>query len=433
MNLTDILLLLFIIFLIIISGMMSGSETALTAVSKPRITSKVNQGSKRAAYVKNLIDNKDNVISSLLLSNNLVNILASSLATAYLYDLFGASGILYATIIMTSLIVIFAEVLPKIYSINRPNRTAIFIGPTIFYLNKLVSPLVYIINFISKTFLKNIIKKSEQTIEEESEEELKGMIDLYQTSNPDSEHEKEMLQSILTLNDTTVEEVFTHRKNIYSINIDSDIQSLIKKLNSSNYTRIPFWKNNPENIIGVLDTRLFEIDITIKDSLKEKIIKLLKKPWFIPETTNLLDQLVAFKNKKEHLTLVVDEYGELLGLITLEDIIEEIVGEIEDEHHQDNDPRLICNADGSFDADARFPIDLLETELGANLTITDGEDIDTLGGLVFSLAGRVPIRGELIRHTSGIEFEVIDADPRRIKSLRILGSPRLTSKESKGE
>ena len=254
MELLDILLVLFIVVLIILSGIMSGSETALTAVSKPRITSKVNQGSKRAAYVKNLIDSKENIISSLLLSNNLVNILASSLATAFFYDLFGVTGILYATILMTALIVIFAEVLPKIYSINRPTHTALFIAPTIYYLNKILKPLVYLINMLSKFFLKNVIVKNKKILDEESEEELKGIINLYQTSNPDSEHEKEMLQSILTLNDTTVEEVFTHRKNIYSINIDADNHTIIKKINASSYTRIPFWKNNPENIIGILDT-----------------------------------------------------------------------------------------------------------------------------------------------------------------------------------
>jgi len=153
-----------------------------------------------------------------LLSNNLVNILASSLATAFFYDLFGVTGILYATILMTALIVIFAEVLPKIYSINRPTHTALFIAPAIYYLYKILKPLVYLINMLSKFFLKNVIVKNKKILDEESEEELKGIINLYQTSNPDSEHEKEMLQSILTLNDTTVEEVFTHRKNIYSIN-----------------------------------------------------------------------------------------------------------------------------------------------------------------------------------------------------------------------
>ena len=172
MEFTDLFLFLFIILLILISGIMSGSETALTAVSKPRIISKINQGSKRAIFVKDLIDSKENVISSLLLSNNLVNILASSLATAYLYDLFGASGIFYATIIMKILIVIFAEVMPKIYSINRPNHTAIFISPLIYYLSKLFSPLVYLINLISNIFLKKIIIKSENTLDEESEEEL---------------------------------------------------------------------------------------------------------------------------------------------------------------------------------------------------------------------------------------------------------------------
>ena len=210
MDFTDFLLLIFIIILIIISGFLSGSETAITAVSKPRIISKIKQGSKRAIYVKNIIDLKESVISSLLLSNNLVNILASALATAFFYDKFGITGIFYATILMTFLLVIFAEVLPKTYSINKPTRTAIIISPTIYYLNKFLYPLIVLINFIVRLLIKKIIKTSEKFKDEQSEEELKGVIDLYKTSNPDSEHEKEMLQSILDLNDTTVEEVFTH-------------------------------------------------------------------------------------------------------------------------------------------------------------------------------------------------------------------------------
>jgi len=386
MELLDILLVLFIVLLIILSGIMSGSETALTAVSTPRITSKVNQGSKRASYVKNLIDSKENIISSLLLSNNLVNILASSLATAFFYDLFGVTGILYATILMTALIVIFAEVLPKIYSINRPTHTALFIAPAIYYLSKILKPLVYLINMLSKFFLKNVIVKNKKILDEESEEELKGIINLYQTSNPDSEHEKEMLQSILTLNDTTVEEVFTHRKNIYSINIDADNHTIIKKINASSYTRIPFWKNNPENIIGILDTRSLNIDITIKSSVTNKILKLLKKPWFIPESTNLLDQLVSFKKKKEHLSLVVDEYGELLGLISLEDIIEEIVGEIIDELDTPEDEFNI-NKNGNIMANGSKGLKELYKKY--NLTVPES-DATTIGGYVMNLAKKIP-------------------------------------------
>ena len=414
MNLTDLLLLFFIIFLIIISGIMSGSETALTAVSKPRITSKVNQGSKRAKYVKKLIESKENVISSLLLSNNLVNILASSLATAYLYDLFGTSGILYATILMTTLIVIFAEVLPKIYSINRPNSTTLFISPAIYYLNKTLSPLVYLINFVSKIFLKNIIIKSENTLDKESEEELKGMIDLYQTSNPDSEHEKEMLQSILTLNDTTVEEVLTHRKNIFSINIDSNNQTLIERINDSNYTRIPFWENNPENVIGVLDTRLLNIDMTKKDVVKNEIFNLLKKPWFIPETTNLLDQLVSFKKKKEHLSFVVDEYGELLGLITLEDIIEEIVGEIIDELDAPLDEFSI-NKSGKIITKGSNNIKDLYKEFDLVLPVSDAT---TIGGYVMNIAKKIPFYGEAVKGEF-FTYKVLSHSRKQILKLEI--------------
>ena len=414
MELIDLLLLLFIIFLIILSGIMSGSETALTAVSKPRIISKANQGSKRAVFVKNLINSKENTISSLLLSNNLVNILASSLATVFLYDLFGVPGILYATILMTTLIVIFAEVLPKIYSINKPNRTALFIAPVIYHLNKFLYPIVYLINFVSKIFLKNIIIKSESTLNEESEEELKGVIDLYQTSSPDSEHEKEMLQSILTLNDTTVEEIFTHRKNIFSINIDLDLTKIIKDINKSNFTRIPFWKNNSENIIGLLDTRTLNIDINKNLDSKNIIIERLKKPWFIPETTNLLDQLVLFKKKKEHLSFVIDEYGELLGLITLEDIIEEIVGEIVDEmdapqiEFKINSQGQIMSEGGQNlkDLYKKFDLDSPESEA------------TTIGGYVMDLAKKIPLYGEIV-NDEYFSYKVLSHSRKQILRLEI--------------
>ena len=414
MEFTDLLLILLIIFLIVISGIMSGSETAITAISKPRIISKAKQGNRRAIFVKNLIDSKENVISSLLLSNNLVNILASSLATVFLYNLFGVSGILYASIVMTSLIVIFAEVLPKIYSINRPNRTALFIAPMIYYLNKVLSPVVYLINFVSKIFLKNIIIKSKNISDEESEEELSGVIDLYKTSNPDSEHEKEMLQSILKLNDTTVEEVFTHRKNIFSINADLDLKRIIDDINKNNFTRIPFWKNKPENIIGLLDTRILNIDINKDLDNKKIILERLKKPWFIPETTNLLDQLASFKKKKEHLSLVIDEYGELLGLITLEDIIEEIVGEIVDE--VDNPPiEFTINSQGKIISEGICNIKDLykEFDLGPPKT-----DASTLGGYIMELAKKIPMYGEIITDNY-FSYKVLSHSRKQILRIEI--------------
>jgi len=392
MDIVNLLLLITIIILILISGFLSGSETAITATSKARIISKFKKGNKPANYVKNIIDNKDSVISTLLLSNNLVNILATSLSTAFFYNLLGVTGIFYSTLLMTLLLVIFAEVLPKTYAINKPTRTALIIGPYIFYLNKTLSPFVYIINKIANFFIgkKNIADY--KLIDEQSEEELQGVIDLYKTSNPDSEHEKEMLQSILTLNDTTVEEIFTHRKNIYSINTELSLDEIIKKINLSRFTRIPLWKNNPENIIGLLNIRNLDIDIKNNINNKQSVLDKINKPWFIPSSTNLLDQLVEFKKRKEHLAFVIDEYGELLGLISLEDIIEEIVGEIVDEIDA---PllKISINNQGKINVEGTQNIKDLYKEFGLDLPDTDSS---TIAGYVMDIAKKIPLYGEII-------------------------------------
>ncbi len=414
MSTITIVLLICLIVLIFLSGFLSGSETALTAASKPRILSKIKKGDKKAKFVLKILENLDNVISSLLLSNNLVNILASSLATAVLYDIFGVTGIFYATLIMTMLIVIFAEILPKTYSLNRPTRTSIKIAPIIYYLSKFLYPIIFLINLIvKKIFLRNQ-KKDNKLIDQQSEEELQGVIDMYKTSNPDSEHEKDMLQSILMLNDTTVEEVFTHRKNIYSINGSLDISQIIKKINLSRYTRIPVWKENPENIIGLLNVRTLNIDLSNKESSKEIIFEKISKPWFIPETTNLLEQLVAFKKRKEHIAFVVDEYGELLGLITLEDIIEEIVGEIVDEidvpdneFKKNKDGLIITNGEENLrDLYKHFDLDLPLSEAS------------TISGHILDIAKRIPLFGEKVKDDYFI-YKILSHSRKQISKIEI--------------
>ena len=389
MNLINLFLLIIIIFLILISGFLSGSETAITATSKARIISKIKKGNKAARYVKKIIDKKDSVISSLLLSNNLVNILASSLATAFFYDLFGVTGIFYSTVLMTFLLVIFAEVLPKTYALNKPTRTALTISPLIYYLNTLLSPIVWVINKIVKVLINKNTLTDNISSDEQTEEELEGVIDLYKTSSPDSEHEKEMLQSILKLNDTTVEEIFTHRKNIYSINSDLKFEEIVKKINVSRFTRIPLWEKNQENIIGLLNIRSLDIDIK---SNKQIILKKMNKPWFIPANTNLLDQLVEFKKRKEHLAFVVDEYGELLGLISLEDIIEEIVGEIVDEIDAP-EKKFSINSQGKIIAEGNQVIKDLYKEF--ELDIPESES-STIAGYIMDLAKKIPLYGEVI-------------------------------------
>ena len=410
---TSIFLLILLIILVILSGFLSGSETAITATSKARILYKKKKGSKRAGYVLELLDKKDNVISTLLLSNNLVNILASSLATAFFYDLFGVEGIFYATLIMTVVIVIFAEVLPKTYAINRPNRTALLISPIIYYLNKILFIFVFVINLIVRL----IFRKNENDIKNndlQSEEELKGVIDLYKTSNPDYEQEKDMLQSILQLNDITVEEIFTHRKNIYSIDSSLKTSEIIDKINNSRYTRIPFWKDNPENIIGLLNVRTLNIDLKNHNESKEIIFDKISNPWFIPETTNLLEQLVEFKKRKEHLAFVVDEYGELLGIITLEDIIEEIVGEIVDEidipendFKLNNQGKVIINGEKNIrDLYKSFDLDPPEVESS------------TIAGYILDISKKIPSYGESYKDNY-FNFKILSHSKKQISKVEI--------------
>ena len=390
MSFLTILLLVALILLVLISGFLSGSETAITATSKARIISKIKKGSKNADYVLKILNNKDSVISSLLLSNNLVNILASSLATAFFYDIFGIKGIFYATLLMTVILVLFAEVLPKTYSINKPTRTALKISPIIYYLNRFLFPFVYLINFIVKLFFKKIETDISIT-DQQSEEELHGVIDLYKTSNPDYEREKEMLQSILQLNDTTVEEVFTHRKNFYSIDSSLETFKLIDIINNSRFTRIP-----------------------ASDSSKELIFEKITKPWFVPETTNLLTQLVEFKKRKEHLAFVVDEYGELLGLITLEDIIEEIVGEIVDEidspldeFYLNNKGVIITNGEKNLkDLYKHFDLDPPEVES------------ITIAGHIMEITKKIPMYGEII-NDNFFTYKILSHSRKQISIVEI--------------
>ena len=409
-----IILIICLFILIVLSGFLSGSETALTATSKPRILLKLKKGEKKANFVLKILDNLDDVISALLVTSNMVNILASSLATAVLYEVFGVSGIFYATIIMTILIVVFAEILPKTYSLNRPTRTSIKVGGIIFYLSKILYPLIYTINLIVKKVILGNLKKDKKQQDQQSEEELQGVIDMYKTSSPDSEHEKDMLQSILTLNDTTVEEVFTHRKNIYSIDGSVEISEIIKKINMSRFTRIPVWKENPENITGLLNVRTLNVDLSNKESSKEIIFEKISKPWFIPETTNLLEQLVAFKKRKEHIAFVVDEFGELLGLITLEDIIEEIVGEIVDEidapdeeFKKNKEGLILTNGEKNLrDLYKYFDHDLPSSEAS------------TISGHILNLAKRIPLYGEAVKDEYFI-YKILSHSRKQISKIEI--------------
>jgi len=326
-NLTSII---YIIILIIISGMFSGSETSVTSVNRSKIHKLANKGDKRAKKLLNLIDKKNDLISSILVGNNIVNILASVLATAILIEYFGSNGIFYSTLVMTCLIVIFAEVLPKNIALIKADRFALFFSWPLTVFVKIFYPINLILKSLNLVIYKIFgIDHKKKNIS--VTEDIRNMIDMHEDEGDLHKDESSMINAILDLKEITVEKIMTHRKNIFSFDINETdkIYSIIAK---SSFSRIPVWQDNPNNILGIIHAKniLSNLDHEGKIDIK-KIKESIIKPWFIPETTRVKDQLNEFINRKEKIAFVVDEYGELMGLISLEDIIEEIVGNIFDE------------------------------------------------------------------------------------------------------
>ena len=231
--------------------------------------------------------------------------------------------------------------------------------------------------------------------------------------------ERVLLSNILSLRDITVEDVMVPRADITALDINTPVSDLIKIINAEAHSRIPVYQETLDDAIGMVHIKDVMAARTIGEELELRNI--MRDVLFVAPSMQVLELLLEMRVKRTHMALVVDEFGGVDGLATIEDLVEEIVGEIEDEHDQDENPQLTVNSDGSIEADARASIEAFEEQVGKVLTAEEREEFDTLGGLVFSLAGRVPIRGELVKHSSGVEIEIVDADPRRIKSIRIHG------------
>ncbi len=323
--------IIYIICLIIISAILSGSETSITSIRKSKIHKLANKGDRNALRVLKLIEKKNDLVSSILVGNNFVNILASALATAILIKFYGDDGVIYSTIVMSVLIVIFAEILPKNIALLRPDRYALTLSFILTLFLKIFSPFVYIIKKFNLLIFKIFNIEKQKVTDASVREDIRNIINMHEDEGILLKDEKDMLNGILDLKEMTVEKIMTHRKNIYSINIDQP-EEYFKKISQSSFSRIPVWKENPNNILGVVHAKKLLTNINESGKIDLKNINdSTLDPWFIPETTKVKDQLNAFIDRHEKIAFVVDEYGELMGLISLEDIIEEIVGNIFDE------------------------------------------------------------------------------------------------------
>ncbi len=405
-----------IFVLLLLSAFFSGSETALTAVSRPHMHHLLKTGDKRAGIIAKLHARMERLIGTILLVNNLVNILASALATSLLIGVFGDTGVAYATLVMTLLVLIFAEVLPKTYAINNADRTALSVAPVVRLLVLVLSPLSDAVQVVVRATLRLFSVSTESNLGAISDDELRGAIDIHAETGSTDDQERAMLRSILDLDHVEVGEIMVHRKDIFTVDAGLSPAAILEQVITSPYTRIPMWRKKPDNIIGILHAKTLLSAVKLQAPAMEKldIPGLAAKPWFIPESTTLLQQLHAFRKKREHFALVVDEYGVLMGIVTLEDILEEIVGDISDEFDI-TVPGVRLQADDTFIIKGDVTIRDLNRQFDWSLP---DDQAATLAGLVLHESRRIPDVGQVFNFYD-FRFEILRRKRNQITSLRL--------------
>ena len=415
-----------VLFLLLLSAIFSGSETALTAASRGKLRSHADKGSKGASKALKITEDTEGLIGSVLLGNNLVNILATSLTTALFTQAFGESGIALATLVMTILVLIFAEVLPKTYAITNAELAAARVAGFIQLIIKALSPIVASVRFLVRLILSIFgVKTDPNSHILAVREEIAGAIQLGHSEGVVEKEDKDLILGALDLSDRTVEEIMLHRSNIEMINSSDEPTKILTQCLESVHTRLPVFLNDPDNIVGVIHAKDLAREMyklinqetpNINHLNNFDIGHVAMKPYFVPDTTSLDDQMRQFLHRRAHFALVVDEYGSLQGLITLEDILEEIVGEISDEFDPKNSNDIVKSNDGSYILEGSTTIRDLNR---ANEWSLPDDEAHTLAGLVIHEAQMIPTVGQVFRF-HGYRFEIIERHANRITSIKVI-------------
>ncbi|MGH6681963.1 MAG: HlyC/CorC family transporter, partial [Bradyrhizobium sp.] len=347
-----------VIVLLAVSSFFAAAETALTGASRGNMLQLSKQGNREAALVSRLVGNRERLIGALLLGNNIANIGASALTTGILTKRFGAVGVLYATVVMTVVVVVFAELLPKTIAINAPDRLALRVARPMRVTVYVLGPLLRLVEAVVRILTRAVGVRIGANYPILSPiERLRGAVDLLHSEGKVEKADRDMFGGLLDLRELQVSDVMIHRTEMVTINADLPAEDLIREVLASEYTRVPLWRGKPENIIGVLHAKdlLRAIRVSDGDMSRIDVSTIALPPWFVPEMRSVSEQLKAFRRRKTHFALVVDEYGEVEGLVTLEDILEEIVGDISDEHDVVV-AGVRAQSDGSVVVDGSVPI-----------------------------------------------------------------------------
>jgi len=402
--------------LLVLAAFFGGAETALTAASQPRMLELERQGDLRAGIVNALRSNRERMIGSLLTAQNIVGPLAAVLTTSLFLTWFGTGGEIYATIVLSVLFIVFGEVLPKTYALYAPDRRSLAIAPTVAAIVRVLAPLTGAVEWIVRKVLHLFGIRTQQSMMTTTEEELRGVISMHQGPGQEIEAERRMLSSILDLGDVKVGEVMTHRSATAMIDAAKSAPVVLRQVMASPYSRLPVYRGNPDNIIGVLHAKdlLRSMSRGKGAAAQLDIGKLVQPAWYIPESTSLLDQLREFRRRREHFALVVDEYGAFQGVVTLEDILEEIVGKIGDVPEQ-SQSGIRAAGDGAYIVGGEVTVRDVNRELGWDLP---DDRAATVAGLVMHEARRIPeVRQTFAFH--GFRFEILRKKNNRITALKV--------------
>ena len=412
-----------ILILLILSGFFSGSETALTAASRGKLRTAADKGSKGAQTALQVTEDSERLIGSVLLGNNVVNILATSLATALLTKIFGQNGVAAATLIMTLLVLIFAEVLPKTCAITYPETVASKVAGPIALVVLVFSPMVAAVRYLVRgvLYLFGVRTDPDSNILA-VREEIAGALQLGHSEGIVEKEDRDRILGALDLNERAVEEIMLHRSSIQMVDADQSPQDMLTQILDSPHTRLPLYRGDQENIVGVIHAKdlLRAMHKLLAGSDAQglaafDVMKVAMPPYFVPETTTLDDQMRNFLKRQTHFALVVDEYGGLQGLITLEDILEEIVGEIADEFDDHEEDMIEATADGAYIVDGGMTIRDLNRAHDWGLP---DDEANTVAGLVIHEAQMIPVEGQVFSF-HGFRFEVLKKEENRIATLKI--------------
>ena len=409
------LFVVLIIVFIVLSALFSGSETALTAANRSRLHALERAGDRRAVRARELMGNRERLIGAILVGNNLFNVAAASMATYVFTQLVGEAGIFYATTAMTVLIVIFAEVLPKTYAIRHAERTALAVAPFMKGVVWFARPVTFALQGLVPLVLR-LVGAGDRDDLKPSDEEIRGTLALFKLEGGLVKDRHAMLDGVLDLSQVQIGEVMTHRRQVATLNVDEAPAAIVEAALKSPHTRLPLWRGDPDNVVGVLHVKdlLRALHRAGGRSEDLDIVAVAGEPWFVPDTTALSEQLTAFRERHAHFALVVDEYGSLMGVVTLEDILEEIVGEIEDEHDVAANETAVAE-DGTVVVEGAATLRDLNREFDWNLP---DDEAATVAGLVIHEAQQIPEKGQIfVFH--GFRFEITGRQRNQITQLRV--------------